>query len=124
MYENSDKFGLPLYAATSFGATGATTLVAAPGTGVSIAVDGLYSFISVDTAGKHDSYFYAETITTGIMFRTLQAQTTGAVPLNADLQTPWMLETNSSLRCSMSLTAASTPGLHIAVRYRLVRRNG
>lgn len=122
MYEGSERFGLPQYAAISMAATGASTLVAAPGAGVSIAVDGLYVFISTDTAGKHDTSFFAETTTSGLMFRTFTNQTTSAIPLNVDLETPWLLETNSALKCLLSITAQSTPGIQVTARYRLVRR--
>ena len=121
-YDTNNNWSVPLFTATTFSATGATSLVAAPGAGYHIAVDGLRVVPTVDTSSDQDISFRSpDTTTATLMFRSLSTLTDTASWFSADLQTPWVLPTNSALQAVLSITAASTPGAYVEGRYRTVR---
>jgi len=108
-------------------ATGATSLVAAPATGTQIAVDAIHITYTTDTSSRIDIYLRpTDAAAASGQFRTLSNQTlsaaNNAVAISKELDVPWLLDSATSLQAVLSVTAASTPGAHIAVRYRLVVR--
>ena len=126
-YETSDRYGLPLGTAATMAITGATTLVAAPAAGSAIAVDAITVTYTTDTTGRMDVYArQSDAAAATGMFRTFSNMTLSAannsVGLNAELAIPWMLDTATSLQFVLSVSAASTPGVSISVRYRIFTR--
>ena len=118
-YENFQSFALPYWTGTTQAATGATTLVSAPGAGLRIAVDGLRVVITTDTTLRIPFNFYENTTTAGMFYGNQSATNGGVVPLSMDLTTPWLLQTNASLGFVIG-AMASTPGCAIEIRYRSV----
>ena len=70
-YEQFQSFALPYWTGTTQAATGATTLVAAPGAGLRIAVDGLRVVITTDTTLRIPFNFYENTTTAGMLYREI-----------------------------------------------------
>jgi len=129
-YETSDRFGLPQFTSTSVGATGSTNVVSAPGAGNALAIDSIRIFISTDTAGENDTFLRASSLTalsvtassSNAMFRTLYSQTQTTLALDTQLSEPWILDTNTALVFALTISAASTPGAQVEVRYRILTR--
>lgn len=118
----SSRTGLPLGTATSFVDTGATSLVAAPGAGLAIAVSHLYAIPITTTAGFNDLSFRQNGTTTGLrMFTGAWALSAGSAILNMTFDPPWLLDANQPLVAVLSLTTASTPTVYVNARYQLVR---
>lgn len=115
------QFGLPEFTSASLAATGATFVVAAPGTGVHVAVDAIRVVITTDTAADHD-LFVRDGVSGNPMFRTISAQTNSAMPLDKELEYPWILSSNTALQFVCSITAQSTPGAMVEVRFRRFTR--
>ena len=125
-----DQFGYPQYTATTYSTNGATTLVASPGAGVAICVDGIRVTLITDTAGEMESMFRAASLTAASvtaassnpMYRTLYSQTQTTVSLSIEINPPWVLDTITALLFVNSLSAASTGGVAVEIRYRTLTR--
>lgn len=117
-FESRQGWALPYWTNASQAATGATTLVASPGAGLRIAVDGLRVTISTDTASRIPCWFFEDTSTIQAFYSN-QNLTIGASALNVDLQTPWLLQTNTALGFAIG-SMGSTPGVVVDIRYRVV----
>ena len=115
---NFDIASLPLYTLTTVTATGATTLVAAPGAGQRIVVHNLRVYLLTNTTSQVESDFNGP----GGMFFS-QGLSIGTAPLSADLDgSPWALDTNTALTFACTLSAASTPTIRVQVLFQRVLR--
>ena len=115
---NFDIASLPLYTVTTVTATGATTLVAAPGAGQRIVVHGLRVYLLTNTTQLVESEFNG---TPGMFFS--QGNSLGTSPLNIDLTgSPWALADNAALTYACTLSAASTPTLRVQVLFQRALR--
>lgn len=113
---NLDLASLPNYTASSIGATGATTLVAAPAAGRRIVVQRLRVYLLTTTTQNVESQF------NGGMFFS-QGATQGTAPLDIDLVgTPWALDTATALTFACTLGAASTPSARVEVLFQIATR--
>lgn len=113
---NLDTASLPLYTSSTISATGATTLVAAPGAGQRLAVHMLRVVLMTTTAGQVQSEFNAS------MFWNA-GFSVGTLPLDRDLQaSPWALDTDTALTFACTVSAASTPSLRVEVLFQRVLR--
>ena len=114
--------GRPLATVTSFVDTGATSLVAAPGAGLAIAVSHVHAMPITTTAGLNDLSFRNNGTTTGLrMFTGAFALSAGSAIINQTFDPPWVLDANVPFMAVLSLTTASTPTVYINVRYQIVK---
>jgi hypothetical protein len=112
---------LPLLTTSTIKATGATTLVAAPGAGKSICV------FMVGGNNQTNSTGYAELALQEGAGGTLRFReynnSLGTHFMDRNfLETPWILDTNTAFLVVASVTAASSPGAEITVQYRIIDR--
>lgn len=113
---------LPLATGLSITATGATSLVAAPGAGRQIAVQTMRVYLMTTTTGQVETAFLDGTTTATPMFNAIGISL-GAATLDRDMQaSPWFLATNSALLFRCSVSAASTPTARVEVIYQIVQK--
>ena len=115
------RYSDPTTASVGVGATGATTLVAAPAAGNQIAVDWLRVDLRTDTTAFIESFF-TWSDAAAPYFRTRATQTGTTTPLFIQFQDPWILPSATSLGFNFSVTAASTGAATVTVGYRLLTR--
>ena len=122
LLESFDKVSRPFATVTSFVDTGATSLVAAPGTGLAIAVTRLFAIPVTTTGGFNDLSFRQNGTTTGLRFWTgAWALSAGSTILDREFDPPWILDENQPLIAVLSLTASSTPTVYVNATYRIFK---
>ena len=112
---------------STIGATGATTLVTAPGTNQSLLLDSVIVTNKTTTTGIVEGFINQTTTVGGIYFTSnpFGVAVTGGVPgviLSIDFTVPWILETNAALSFIGSISASSTPALYIFAKGRILKR--
>lgn len=112
---------LPLFTMPSITATGATSLVAAPGTNLSIVVHSLYATLMTTTTGRSEISFREDS--NGASQYRSRSTTVGEI-LSKEFTIPWILETNTAFVGALSCSGASTPTVEITVGYRILDRRG
>lgn len=120
-FDNNNSTSIPDSTATSMGATGATTLVAAPGAGSRLAIDRIRVYLATNTTGLVEMSF-REGASGSLKYRTY-GNSIGTAPLSVDFTNPWILDTATAFQAVCSVTAASTPTVYIDVSYRIVAGN-
>lgn len=125
-YEASQYYGLPLNTTTTMGATGATTLVAAPAAGSSIVLDSLRITLTTDTSSRTDIWIHAASLTASAIGRSYTSMTltaaNGPTVVDKHYNPPLHLPSATALLATLSIAAASTPGASIEVAYRIFTR--
>lgn len=112
---------LPRWTASSIGATGATSLVAAPGAGKQIAVQAVRVWGMTNTTGQVQGAFLDGTTTAQRLWHV--GISLGAAFIDRDLQAaPWFLDTNSALQYACTVSASSTPTLFVEVCFQVVAK--
>lgn len=115
---NFDTASLPLYTNTTVTATGATTLVAAPGAGQRLVIHHLRVYLLTNTTQQVESEFNGPP---GMFFS--QGNSIGTMPLNVDLTaSPWAMDTNTALTFAATLGANSTPTIRVQVLFQRALR--
>ena len=112
-----DDIRADVWTTTAIAATGATTLVAAPGTNAALYVDSL-RVVSLTTTTALVEFSFGDTTTVGHFFG---AGTGIGTILDLHFPKPWQLSTNSALSFAATVSAASTPTLRVTVRVRTLR---
>lgn len=110
---------MPLHTSSAISATGATTLVSAPGAGKQIAVQAVRVWGMTNTTGQMQGAFFDGSAQrfwhVGISL--------GAALIDRDLQaSPSLWNTNTALQYACTVSAASTPGLFVEVVYQIVSK--
>lgn len=104
---------------SSFGATGATSLVAAPAAGSSIRINDIIVNNNTNTTAFVQVGFREGA--GGSIYFYHQSQSIGASqPISLTL--PWLVDTATAFQATCSVTAASTPSVQVAVHYEIVNR--
>ena len=111
---------LKLFTTTTMGATGATSLVAAPATGLAVAIFDIQAANQTNTTGFIELGF--SPTDAAAQFRKYN-NSLGSDIIQINMIDPWILDTQTSFRAVLSVTAASTPSLRITVGYRILIRN-
>ena|SRR3990167_3310469 len=117
---NLDSASLPKWTASSIAATGATTLVSAPGAGYAIAVQEVRVVGMTTTTGQVQGAFLDGTTTARRLWH--EGLSLGAVFLDRSMESaPLVLDTNTALQYACTVSAASTPSLFVEVCFQVVR---
>lgn len=109
-----------LYTSATMAATGATTLVAAPGGDISIVVHSLHVLLNTTTTGRQEVSF-REGAGGALRYRS-HGISLGTIIFQKEFNIPWIIDTNTAFLSVLSITAASTPGAEVTVGFRLLDR--
>ena len=102
------KLTRPAYTSTSLGATGATSLVSAPGSNNSLVIDFIHIVNQTNTTGQVEITL-REGAAGSTHLRTYSFSL-GAAPIDQlSLDVPLVVDSNAALQVVCSVTAASTP---------------
>ena len=107
------------WTATTMGATGATTLVSAPAAGSSTRILQIQVINQTTTTGFVELGFRDSD---GTAYVRHVSNSLAASQVFEFGDKPWLLSTAGGLQAVLSVTAASTPSVRIAVQYETVSR--
>ena len=119
LLENSYT-NLPQVVTLLLNATGATNIAAAPGSDLSLVIMDINVNCQTTTTGFQELSFgeaggtlnyrvYGQTKSTNVFSKSFEPN-------------PWILSSNTAFALTLSVTAASTPGLEVTVMYRTLAR--
>ena len=106
------------FTSTTLGATGASTLVSAPGTNEVLEVFHIHAVNRTNTTGFIELSF-RDGAAGNLMFPQY-SQSIGLI-FDMDLTIPWRLTSAQAMQCVLSVTAASTPSVLVTVGYVTTR---